>query len=297
MITTAPGLRAWVLLACGVCACSTAVIFIKATHTPPIWLAAQRLLLATLILLPFARRTAGHEGMPVGWGKAALIPGLFLALHFSAWSTGARMIPAANSTLIANLTPLAMPVVALLLLRERTSTRDLVATAIGLMGVGILAAGDLDTGSGHLLGDAVCLAAMVCLAIYLALSRRLRTGSLVLYVTPLYAAAGLACAGAALIVEGIPPLPDLREALLVAGLASVPTLIGHTLMNRAMGEIRPQAVSVAALGTVPLAGLIAWILWRETPTPAFWVAAATCLIAIALVLVPSRRRAVAPAVT
>lgn len=297
MTTTAPGLRAWLFLLCGVCACSTAVIFIKATHTPPIWLAAQRLLLATLILLPFAKRAADRDGMSVGWWKAALIPGLFLALHFSAWSTGARMIPAANSTLIANLTPLAMPVVALLLLRERTAARDLFATGIGLVGVAILAAGDLDTGSSHLMGDAICLVAMVSLAIYLALSRRLRKGSLVLYVTPLYATAGLCCATAALIVEGVPPLPDLREALLITALASVPTLIGHTLMNRAMGEIRPQAVSVAALGTVPLAGVTAWILWRETPTPAFWIAAATCLVAIALVLVPSLRRPPTPAAT
>lgn len=283
-------MMAWLSLAVAVLATSTAVILIKATHTPPVWLAAERLLLAALILMPLALRDARRTGLAPGWFRIALWPGLFLAAHFMAWATGARMIPAANSTLIANFTPVVMPVVALLMLRERASLLELAATAVGVAGVVVLGIGDLRGGPGLMFGNVLCVLAMIALAIYLALSRRLMRGSLWLYVVPLYGVAGLVCAGTALAVEGPPPVPTLGEAVLVAALACVPTVIGHSLINRAMGILRPQAVSISALGNVPLAAVMAWMLWGEAPSPAFWVAGIACVVAIAMVMAPSLRR-------
>lgn len=283
-----PGKMLWLSVVVAVFATSTAVILIKATATPPIWLASERLLLAALLLAPLALRDARRDGLRPDWFRSAWLPGLFLAIHFASWAAGARLIPAANSTLIANFIPVVMPVVALLLLRERASACELAATAIGVGGVAFLAVGDL--AGGHLAGNALCVLAMVSLAVYLALSRRLNRGSLWLYVTPLYAIAGALCAGAALLVEGPPPMPGAGEAVLVCALACVPTVIGHSLLNRAMGILRPQAVSVAALGNVPFAAAMAWILWRELPTPAFWVAGIACVIAIAMVVAPSVRQ-------
>jgi len=280
---------AWCSLAVAVLACSTAVILIKASHTPPVWLAAERLLLAAIVLSPLAFRDARKAEANPGWWRTALWPGLFLAAHFSAWAAGARMIPAANSTLIANFIPVVMPAVALLLLRERASTLELAATAVGVAGVAFLAIGDIHGGPGLLLGNTLCVLAMIALAIYLALSRRLMRGSLWLYVVPLYAIAGMVCAATALALEGPPPLPAAGEAVLVVALACVPTVIGHSLMNRAMGLLRPQAVSIAALGNVPLAAVMAWMLWGEVPSSAFWVAGVACVIAIAMVMAPSLR--------
>ena len=289
-------MKPWLWLAFGIVVCSTAVILIKATHTPPVWLAAQRLLLASAILAPLALRAARQgarpdapdagRGQALGLFRVALVPGLFLAAHFATWAAGARLIPAANSTLIANFIPVVMPVVALVLLRERASLLELVATAIGVGGVAVLAAGDLSAAGAMLRGDGLCVVAMLALAVYLALSRRRPVGSLWLYVAPLYAIAGTACVPVALVLEGPPPLPTAHEALLVLALAAGPTVIGHTLMNRAMGELRPQAVSVALLGNVPSAALMAWALWGEVPTPAFWVTGAACVVAIGLVVSP-----------
>lgn len=278
----------WLSVAVAVFATSTAVILIKATATPPIWLAAERLLLAALVLSPLALRDARRGGLRRDWFRSAWLPGVFLAIHFAAWAAGARLIPAANSTLIANFIPVVMPAVALLLLRERASALELAATAVGVGGVAFLAIGDLR--GGHLAGNALCVLAMVALAIYLALSRRLNRGSLWLYVTPLYAIAGAICAAAALVAEGAPPPPAAGELVLVCALACVPTVIGHSLLNRAMGILRPQAVSVAALGNVPFAALMAWGLWGEVPTPAFWVAGAACVAAIAMVVAPGLRQ-------
>jgi drug/metabolite transporter (DMT)-like permease len=264
------------------------VIFIKASHTPPVWLAAERLLLAALVIAPLALRDAQRAGG--GWRSVSLRdslwPACFLAVHFAAWVVAARMIPAANSTLLANFTPVVMPLIALFLLRERVSGIELLATAVGVGGVAALAIGDLNASSAYLLGDGLCFLAMLALAVYLALARRLRRGSLWLYMMPLFAIAGLLCAVVALCLEGLPPLPTPHEAALVVGLALIPTVIGHSLMNRAMGQLRPQVVSLAGLGNVPSASLMAWVLWREVPSPMFWITAAAYLAAIGLLTVP-----------
>jgi drug/metabolite transporter (DMT)-like permease len=283
-------MRAWLALAIGIVACSTAVILIKASHTPPVWLAAERLLLAAAAIAPLALRDARRAG---GWGgedlRAAWWPACFLAAHFATWVVAARLIPAANSTLVANFTPVVMPVVALVLLRERVSGLELAATLVGIGGVMALAVGDLDASSSYLLGDGLCFVAMLALAVYLALARRLRRGSLWLYMAPVFAIAGVICAAAALAIEGWPRLPGGREALLVIGLALVPTVVGHSLMNRAMGELRPQVVSLAALGNVPCAALMAWVLWREAPSPLFWVTCAAYIVAVTMLMWPALR--------
>lgn len=283
----------WTGLAVGIVACSTSVIFIKESATPPLWLAAERLLLAALALAPLAWRDARREGATFGLAQLRLAwwPAFFLALHFATWIIGARLIPAANSTLIVNFTPVAMPLVVFVLLRERISARELLATAVGVAGVSALAAGDLDASVAYLHGDALCSLSMLALVVYLALARQLRRGSLWLYVVPLYAVAGVASAAVALAAEGPPPLPGPGEALLVLGLALVPTVVGHSLINRAMGQLRTQVVSLASLGSVPCAAVFGWLLWREVPSLLLVVAMLSYLVALALLLWPARRAA------
>src|SRR5690606_19004938 len=91
----------------GVFACSTAVIFIKSSEMNAIWLSAARLLGSALFLTPLwlrERRTARTAGAPIlTFRQTSPWPGIFLAAHFIAWILGARMTPAANSTLIVNL--------------------------------------------------------------------------------------------------------------------------------------------------------------------------------------------------
>lgn len=283
--------RPWIGLGVGVLACSTAVIFIKASHTPPVWLAAERLLLAAAVLTPLAIRDARGTSLKLADVlRTAWWPAMFLALHFATWVMAARLIPAANSSLIANLTPVLMPLVAWVLLRERVSRRELLATLIGVGGVAILAAGDLDASAGYLKGDGLCCIAMAALTIYYALARHLRGGSLWLYVVPLYSIAGVLCALTALAIDGLPPLPSAHEALLVLGVTLVPTVIGHSLMNRAMGQLRPQIVSLAGLGQVPCAALMAWLLWREVPSALFGVTLLAYLAALALLMLPTAPR-------
>jgi drug/metabolite transporter (DMT)-like permease len=68
-------------------------------------------------------------------------------------------------------------------------------------------------------------------------------------------------------------------------------VIGHTLMNRAIGQIQAQVPNPAGLGSVPSTALIAWLLWRKTPSPLFWGTLMAFLASLALLLWPARQSA------
>ena len=84
------------LLLLGAFACSTSVIFMKASRIDPILLACYRLVVATLVLLPlFVRDLRAHRdrfGAPEL--RRTLLPGVVLGVHFISWIIGARLTPA-----------------------------------------------------------------------------------------------------------------------------------------------------------------------------------------------------------
>jgi drug/metabolite transporter (DMT)-like permease len=278
----------WLALSLAIPFGSTAVLFIKASALPPIWLAAGRLLISSAVLMPLAMRDARRDGGALGWSalKPGLLPGLMLALHFTAWIVGARMTSAAEATLIGNLLPVAMPFVVFVMLRELPSRREATSGVIGIAGVVAMGVGSLGM-AGHLRGDIWCAVSVILVAVYLVLARQLRRGSLWLYLAPLYGIGGVICTVIALAVDGVPPLPMGREALYLIGLALFPTVIAHSIYNRAMSEVRPNTVGIMNLMQCPLAGLAAWALWSERPSPGFWVASAATAVAMGVLAWPA----------
>ena len=125
------------VLLCGIVAASTAVIFIKLCTVNPVLLASYRLLAATIFLFPlFLRDWHRHrEAYTRRDFLLSILPGIVLALHFITWITGARMTPSANASLIVCLVPLATPFLLALLVSERLTRNELLATAIALLGV------------------------------------------------------------------------------------------------------------------------------------------------------------------
>ncbi len=276
-------------LAIAIPAGSTAVLFNKSSHIPAIWLASGRLLIATMIIAPMAIRDSRGSGERWRWRDAgiALVPAIFLALSFSWWVLGSRLAPTVDAALIGNLLPVAMPIIVLLLLREPPSAREVIASMIGVSGVVAMGAlASHNGGAGEVRGDIFCALSLLALAIYLVLARRLRKGSLWLYLTPLYGCAGLICAALAWFLEGPPPPVWGRELWLLLGLAIIPTVIGQSIYNRAMSEIRPNVLGVLNLLQCPLAGVAAWMLWGEHPSGGFWLATLGAVGAFMVLMYP-----------
>lgn len=271
----------------GVFACSCAVIFIKASTTHPVVLAALRLALAALLLTPLYRRERRRHAAAFSPDhlRRTWLPALVLAAHFVSWAYGARLTLAAQASLIVNLVPVAIPFFLHSLVGERITRREIAGTAIALGGVLLLTARDAWRGGGDAGGNLVCFGSMLVFAAYLALGRRNRDfPSIWLYIVPVYWRAALLCA-----LVALPWLPTFavnsgREWALMLGLAVVPTLVGHSLLNAAMRHLRGQIVSLANVGQFVFAGLMGWLLFREVPPPVFYGASGLVLAGITLVV-------------
>jgi drug/metabolite transporter (DMT)-like permease len=212
-----------------------------------------------------------------------------LAVHLMSWIVGARMTPTANASLIVNLLPLAMPFFLYWLIGESLTRRERVATVVALAGVAVLTTGDLNLSATYFAGDLVCLGSMLFYALYLALGRRNRTFPTVwLYLVPLYAVGALVSMAVALIfVNPLQPYPP-REIALVLGLGLVPTVLGHSLLNRSMQHFRGQLVTLVNMSQFVFAGVMAYFLFGEVPAITFFVASGLVIASVWIVIVNYR---------
>lgn len=273
---------------------STSVIFIKSSTAHPILIAALRLTVATLLLLPLERRDRrlhAESLAAAGEKPRAWIPGIILALHFISWNYGAKMTDSAQASLIVNLVPVAMPFFLWFIAHEQVNRRELIGTAITIAGVLIITTHDAIATTGSFVGNLICLVSMLLFAGYLALGRRHRhLPSLWLYVVPVYRTAAITCA-----VFSIPLLStgmkwsSPHEWIMIIALAVVPTIIGHSFLNGAMRHFRGQVVSLATCSQFMTAGILAWLVFSETPTQIFYAASLIVVAGIATVILsPSK---------
>ena len=252
-------------------------------------LAAYRLLFSVLFLVPvFLLHYSRYKPASLAvLMRQAFLPGIVLGLHFISWVIGVRLATAANATIIVNLVPLVMPVFMYALYRESINTREVVATIIALLGLAILAAGDVQISQEHLQGDIICFVSMLLFGFYLALGRNsARYESIWLYIVPVYFIAGIFCFITALFFSSPFHAYSTYEIAMILGLAIVPTVIGHTLLNYAMQKFRGQTVSIVNMGQFLVAGLAAYVLYHEIPAMGFFIATPVFLLSIWLILGP-----------
>jgi len=272
---------------------------IKASTVHPVLLSSLRLFVATFALLPlFIRDLRRHrDTYTPAHLRASVLPGVVVAVHFISWVVGARMTPTANASLIVNLVPLAMPFFLVWLAHEPLTRNEIVATAVALCGVAILTASDLSLSAGYFAGDLICFGSMLFYAFYMALGRKNRHHPTVwLYLVPLYAVAAVASMAVAFFfVNPIQPYGP-REIALILGLGIIPTVLGHSLINRAMKYFRGQIVSIINMTQFVFAGTMAFLLWGELPAWSFYVASALLALSVWIAvggagwLVPARVR-------
>jgi drug/metabolite transporter (DMT)-like permease len=271
----------------GVAACSTAVIWVRLSEVPPLLLCGWRLVLSTMLLLPLAvkawQSASPEQRAHAIWGTA--LPGLALALHLVSWTWGARLTEAARATLIVNMTPLALPFMLWLMNRERINRGEWLGTVVALVGVFLLTGPFLSSGWVVKSGDWICLGSMVLMGVYLVLGRRNRgRGAFWLYLVPVYAWAGLACLFLALPFHSREMIPEWSEWGWLLVLATIPTILGHGLINYALRQIGTQQVGVLNQTQFLFASVAAFFIFGETPAWFFYPAAALIVLGSWLVI-------------
>lgn len=277
----------YVFLLLGVFGCSTSVILIKSSETHPMLLVPARLLIAAALLSPMfwldwqKHRTAFTRDHL----RRTTLPAVVLALHFITWTYTARMTLAAQATLIVNLVPIAIPFFLHSLVGERINRTEIIGTLIAIAGLVLLTAADALAGTGTLFGNLLGFGSMLLFAWYLALGRKNRDfPSLWLYVVPVYLQAGVLCSLAAIPWFDTFPIGSLREWSLLVGLAVLPTIVGHSLLNLSLRHFRGQIVSLCNVGQFIFAGAMAYFLFNEHPAAVFYISSVIVISGIALVV-------------
>jgi drug/metabolite transporter (DMT)-like permease len=222
--------------------------------------------------------------------RPVLLPALFLGLHFISWNAGARGTLAGNASLVVNLVPVVMPVLAWMFLSEKLNRRELLGTGVALVGVAVLGFSDYKFSPEHLAGDGICFGSMCLYAVYLIAARkRVQPGRLFSYLTPLYGTAGLICLVYALVFDPQKVPVSALDPWMVAGLVLGPTLLGHSIANWSMTRFRAQTVSLVNVTQFVFAGVLSFFVFGEVPKPLFYVTGALVVGGALIAMTRSRK--------
>jgi drug/metabolite transporter (DMT)-like permease len=275
----------------GIVATSVSAVLIRLAQAeaPSLVIAAWRLMLATLLLLPIclARRRPELRRMAAADWRLALLAGLMLALHFASWISSLAYTTVASSTVLVATVPLWVGLASPFFLGESLSRPLRIGIALAVGGSMIIGIGGVTGGSRPLLGNSLALVGAITGSIYIVIGRQLRPRlSLLSYVTVVYGAGALfllpAVLGSGYALFGYTPAVFLLFLLM----ALFPQLLGHSAYNWALAYLPAAFVAVAIVSEPILASLMALLLFQETPGPATLLGGA---LIFAGILIASRR--------
>src|SRR5512137_3206674 len=135
--------RSYLFLPIGMIAISTASIFIKLCDAPVLTIASYRMILASLMLMPFAcykKPWRGWERKEIKW---FLLSGLFLSLHFAFWIASLKYTSVASSVVLVTTHPIFVGIGGWIFLKERMGLNLVFGISLSILGSGLIGYGDM----------------------------------------------------------------------------------------------------------------------------------------------------------
>jgi len=256
--------RFFMIFTLGIIAVSTASIFIKLCDAPALIIAAYRMALASLILIPFA----GYRKIWRGWRRSDLgwlvLSGLFLSLHFAFWIASLKYTSVASSVVLVTTHPVFVGMGAWIFLKERPGLNLMVGILLSVLGSGLIGYGDMALSKDAFIGDGLALLGAITASGYFLVGRKMRRSQdLLSYIFPVYSTAGLILILLSLISQkpffGYSPSTYLFLFLL----ALIPQLIGHTAFNWALKYLPASMVAITILGEPIGSTILAYLILGE----------------------------------
>ncbi len=278
------------VLVVGVVAVSLAAIFVRYADAPGVVVAAYRMVIASLVLLPVSVMALRHTPPTRRTALYAVLAGLCLAVHFATWITSLSYTTVAASVAIVSSQALWVALFSWWFLGLAPSFMVLVGIMLAIAGGALIGFGDFFGGSAPLLGDGLALIGAISAALYFLLGRAAQRQGL-----GLHAYTGLAYSVAALLLLPLPALFGYsyfsysnEMFVWVLLLALIPQLLGHTSINYAMKHLNPTLVATVALLEPVGAGVLALLLFQEVPKGLTLLGAAILLMGVLIVSYNSR---------
>jgi drug/metabolite transporter (DMT)-like permease len=236
----------------------------------PLVIVCGRVGLAALALVGFRPRgvLAALRSLAPSQRLGVAAAGLLLAAHFFlfVWGLQRTSLPAAVT--LVSLEPLSVVVVAWLLQGIRPAPVEQLGVLLATVGAVVVARGS-GSGEHRLEGDLLVVAAVFLYGLYIAAARAFRGAlSSDQYASLVYSAAALASALALAALPGAASLPPPHALIAIAGLALIPTLVGHTAVQGAAQILSPSIVALVSpaetLGSLAIGAL--WLHAIPTST-------------------------------
>ena len=238
----------------GIGAVSTASLFIRLAQgeAPSFVIAAGRLLVAALVLFPFAIRNLSKEVKTQTRKNLILLllAGIFLGLHFASWITSLEYTTVASSVVIVTTAPLWVAVLSPFFLKEKINRWIVIGLLVSLTGsvvVGINGVCHFSTGhfncepilqlknDRNFIGNSLALAGAFLSAGYLMIGRRVRDQlSLTSYTFVVYSTAALVLILLVIVNRQVIIGYSPKIYLFILALAIIPQLVGHSSFNWAL---------------------------------------------------------------
>lgn len=250
-------------------AVSASAVFIRLSEAPALGIAFWRSALGALALLPIALYYG--ERFPSGRALvSALLSGVALGTHFGFWISSLDHTSVAASVVLVSTQPVFVAVLGNLLLGETTSRLSFAGILVAIAGTAVIAGIGGSSGEASFLGSSLALLGAISVAAYVLIGHSMRSGGVGVlpYAVVVYAAAALAVAPVALFSGAALSGYGVGNWFWIAAIVVGPQLMGHTVLNWALGYVPASIVSGSILAEPVGASLLAWAVLSETPGPA-----------------------------
>ncbi|WP_216217116.1 EamA family transporter [Amycolatopsis aidingensis] len=249
----------------------------------PLLSGVLRVLPAGLLLLLIARR------LPAGdwWWRCAVLGMLNIGAFNTLLFVAAYRLPGGVAATLIAVQPLLVAGLAFALLGERPTRWRLGWGVAGVVGVGLIVL--RGTITFDLVGILAGLAAAASMSAGVVLTKRWGrppgTGTLAFTGWQL-TASGLLLLPVALLVEGLPPMPDAAALGGYAWLAIIGTAVAYVLWFQGLGRLPVTAVSFLPLLSPAVAAALGWLVLGQALTPIQGAGFALALLSIAAAQLP-----------
>ena len=273
-------------LAVGMFAISTSAILIRFSDTEPLVIGSYRQSIATLFFLPFIIKDKGNEFFSLSKSRMfpLLLTGIILGGHFGFFISAVQSTSIAASVLLATCHIVYVVFIGRFFYGDKLNNKSVAGICVALTGILVLFGGDLLENPGNFNGNILAFVSGILAGFYYLSGYNLRKDiSLPTYAFVVYFFSALSMWLIVVVNDLNYRNMPLHELQLFFLMALIPTLLGHTMQNWALGFLPAYVVSVSLLAEPVGSSFLAWIFFEENPGFGVLMGGSIVLIGVYLV--------------
>ncbi len=225
------------------------------------------------------------------WPPLVVIGLLWFGLYNVALNEGERRVDAGTASMLIQVAPVLIAVLAVLFLRERSAATLWAGLVIAFGGVAVISLATTPGGTRDVLGVLLCLVSAAAYSVSVILQKPLMSRMPALQVTWIACTVGaVACLPFAGQLARDASAASAVDIGWVLYLGIFPTAIAFTTYAYALTHMTASNLGVTTYLVPPITVGLAWLLLAETPPLLAYVGGALCLAGVALARRRPRRR-------